>query len=365
MVKFPKSKCPRCGRNPTELMINNNPLLAGTSTICFDCIAEMIDEHNIDKVDLFCRTYNLPLKPDLWIELNKTSHGAALFKQYTTIILEDKTLQPNLYYQNQTHDLWAMVNKEWLKTRSFAELLARLEPIKESYTTRGQLKWGDQYTFEDILQLDSVYTRTIKANNIVNPIQKEAIKTLCKLQLQLNAAIREGDSKGIKDYSSAYGIMAKQADLENMIAETKTSDITTVAELSDYLEKTGFQPKFYDGFDRDEVDTALHDMNNTLRKTINESTSIQPLLEEMARKKQEAEEDKQTKEATDVTSMQDLMDYNPEETEEVAHEADSDVTDLKFEPDAPDDLTAPVKISHEESKELTGDGNKDLTGGDK
>lgn len=65
MVKFPKSKCPRCGRNPTELMINNNPLLAGTSTICFDCIAEIIDEHNIDKVDLFCRTYNLPLKPDL------------------------------------------------------------------------------------------------------------------------------------------------------------------------------------------------------------------------------------------------------------------------------------------------------------
>lgn len=48
-----------------------------------------------------------------------------------------------------------------------------------------------------------MYTRTLKANNITNPMQKEAVKTLCKLQLQLDEAIRIGDSKGIKDYSSA------------------------------------------------------------------------------------------------------------------------------------------------------------------
>ena len=37
------------------------------------------------------------------------------------------------------------------------------------------------YTFEELIQLDSVYSRTLKANNITNPLQKEAVKTLCKI----------------------------------------------------------------------------------------------------------------------------------------------------------------------------------------
>ena len=45
--------------------------------------------------------------------------------------------------------------------------------------------------------------------------------------------------------------------------ETKTDDITTVAELYDYMEKSGFQFKFYDGYDRDEVDRTIKDIQDT------------------------------------------------------------------------------------------------------
>ena len=73
----------------------------------------------------------------------------------------------------------------------------------------------------------------------------------------MDEAIRMKDAKAIKDFSNAWSTFAKQADLENMINETKTDDITTVAELYDYMEKSGFKFKFYDGFDRDEVDRAI------------------------------------------------------------------------------------------------------------
>ena len=76
-------------------------------------------------------------------------------------------------------------------------------PIKESYITRGRLKWGEQYTFEEIIKLDSIYSRTLRANNITNPMQKEAVKTLCKLQIEMNEAIRAKDTAAIKNFSTA------------------------------------------------------------------------------------------------------------------------------------------------------------------
>ena len=68
---------------------------------------------------------------------------------------------------------------------------------------RGHLKWGEQYTFEELIKLDSIYTRTLRANNITNPLQREAVKTLCKLQIEMDEAIRAKDAKAIRDFSNA------------------------------------------------------------------------------------------------------------------------------------------------------------------
>lgn len=351
-VKFPIGKCEYCGENNVGLMFSNSPLVS--SHICFHCIQEKLNYTNLTHADFFCRTFNLPFNPELWITMSK-QFGAQTFKQYTKAILEDKTLQPNLYYSSSTQDLWSKTNKEWEKCRSFTEILQKLKPIQESYTLRGQLKWGEQYSFQDLIRLDSIYTRTLKANNITNPMQKEAVKTLCKLQLQLDESIKAGDSKGIRDYSTAWGTFAKQADLENMIAETKTSDITTVAEVGDYLEKTGFVPSYDLSVNRDEVDQAINDIQQSIRKTILESTSIQPLLESLIKKQKESLEDQKTKQATSDVSLQDLMNFTPDQTEEVETEADSDVQGLDFSEESAKEslLQQPIKVSHKETAELT------------
>lgn len=209
------------------------------------------------------------------------------------------------------------------------EILNKLIPIKESYIMRGRLKWGEQYTFEELIKLDSTYSRTLKANNITNPLQKEAVKTLCKLQIELDEAIRAKDAKAIKDFSSAYSTFAKQADLETMINETKTSDITTVAELYQYMEDHGFQFKFYDNYTRDEVDQAIKDIQDANRRLILESTGLQPLLEEMAQKRMETTEESRTEEAISQVTLQDLMDFTPSD-DPIDTEDDSAVLDQQF-----------------------------------
>ena len=101
----------------------------------------------------------------------------------------------------------------------------------------------------------------------------------------MDAAIRAQDPKSIKDYASAYSTFAKQADLETMINDSKTDDITTVAELYQYMEDNGFVFKYHDGTSKDEVDQAINDIQEANRRLILESTGLETLLEEMIRKK--------------------------------------------------------------------------------
>lgn len=309
------------------MMFSNNPI---AEPICFDCISEELNFNNLSHADFFCRTYNLPFKPEVWINLSSTL-GKAVFKEYARLCLDDHET-PNLSYESSTKDLWILANKEWEKCRTQAQLINRIEPIKASYVERAALKWGGAYEYEDYVKLDSTYNATLRANNITNPLQKEAVKMLCKIHIELNQAILAGDTKAVKDYTSAYSNFAKQAGLEDMIEESKTDDITTVAELYDYMEKQGFQFKFYDNFDRDEVDKTLKDIKESNRRLILESTGLAGLLEDMAKKRMAQEEENYTEEVTSKVTLQKLLDFNPEETE-VEIEDDSTITEENFEED--------------------------------
>lgn len=103
MLNYTISNCPRCGKK-SRLMYSNNPLSG--PTICFNCIAEQLDPNNIEHGEFFCRTYNLPWLPDLWLNLLETTKPQSLvFESYTTLVLEDEVNKPNLYYSSSTKDL--------------------------------------------------------------------------------------------------------------------------------------------------------------------------------------------------------------------------------------------------------------------
>lgn len=321
---FKFEKCPKCGQ-VEEMMFSNNPI---AGPVCFSCIKKELNPKNLSQADFFCRTYNLPFKPEIWINL-ESQFGCEVFREYARLCLDDQS-QPNLSYTSSTKDLWNLANKEWEKCRTQAQLINRIEPIKEAYVERAAIKWGGNYSYEDYIKLDSTYNATLRANNITNPLQKEAVKMLCKIHIELNQAILAGDTKAVKDYTSAYSNFAKQAGLEDMIEESKTDDITTVAELYDYMERKGFQFKFYDNFDRDEVDKTLRDIKESNRRLVLESTGLGALLEDMAKKRAQQEEENYTEEVTSKVTLQQLLDFNPEETE-VEKEDDSLITSENFD----------------------------------
>ena len=100
-MKFKTDICPQCGRKGV-LMYSNNPL-SGT-TICFSCIRNNLSHKNLEHAEFFCRTYNLPWIPELWLQLVK-DYEEGTFRKYTELVLDDTANQPNLAYSTSTHDL--------------------------------------------------------------------------------------------------------------------------------------------------------------------------------------------------------------------------------------------------------------------
>lgn len=144
----------------------------------------------------------------------------------------------------------------------------------------------------------------------------------------MDKAIAAEDAKAIKDFGNTWATLAKQADLEDMIANTKTDDITTVSEIYQYLEDKGFKLRFYDNYDRDEIDVAIKDIQATNRRTILEATGLTSQLQEMIEQKKIQAEQTLSDEVTQEVSLEDLIKQNTELN--IDTEDDNEALNLDF-----------------------------------
>lgn len=61
-MEFKFATCPHC-HSLNKLMSNkNNPM---AQELCFECLAKIIDVHNINDAEKCCRTYNIAFIPEV------------------------------------------------------------------------------------------------------------------------------------------------------------------------------------------------------------------------------------------------------------------------------------------------------------
>ena len=302
------ARCPLCGRL-TDVIRTNNPLAA---SICADCIAKNVNPRNMEQVDMWCRTYNVPFEPTRWVELveREGEKSSTLFLHY--LMQWDAAISGTddvrvLWRHGDTKDLWGEVNAEWERCGTFTALLERIEPIKEQFMARARVKWGANYSFEELMQLESLLVSTVRAADISNPLQIDAIKKACRISLALDQAINDGDAKAIKDLSSSYSAFTKTAQIDEVIATANKDVISTVAELGEFIEQCGGRFEYYDGVSRDIVDTTINDIKQYIRTLVEESTGISTTLETIKRNYNMQVESAATDQATSSLSLEELM----------------------------------------------------------
>ena len=298
MVILKINKCSICGKL-TEVLPSNNPIVGG---VCPDCLLKQINPKNLEQVNFFCRTYNIPFMPDKWVELvDRLGANKVIFATYMEICGERTW---------KTKDLWKELNDEWEQCNTFAELLANIEPVKEQFMRRAKIKWGGDYTFEEYVQLDSLLVSTLRAGDITNPLQIDAIKKAACISIQLDQAIRAGDAKAIKDLTSAYSTFTKTAQIDEVIQTSNKDVISTVADLGEYIEQCGGQFKYYDGVERDIVDKTINDMKEYIRVLVQDCTGLSTTLESISKSYAQKVEENATSDAVAELSLEDLINDN-------------------------------------------------------
>lgn len=310
-------RCPLCGQNH-GLLPSNNPLVP---SICLNCVSKQVDATNLVEVDNFCRTFNVPLEPELWMKIQK-EFKQGTFKEYLSFFYNEEEAQ----YKSTTSEMWKNMDEEWKLVRTHEELVARIKPIREGFMLRNQIKWGQNYTFEELIALEDLFTSTLRANDVSNPMQKDAIKKACKMSVALDRAIVSSDSKEINELSKAYQNFVKTAKIDDLITASSQDVISNVAQLVQFIEDQGYQFKFYDDVDRDIVDKSLKDMQMFIQRLVLDATGLESVFETInsALKKEDAI--KKDAESYEKTSLEDLYqtgldERNREFDEELEREA--------------------------------------------
>jgi len=210
MIEYKTGKCPKCGKI-SEIIRSNNPLVPG---LCEKCIKLELDGNDLEQANFFCRTYNIPFDPNRWTELYERC-GQGTFKVYAEeqMDIADK----DTHYSAAVKDWWKELDEEYKNCSTFEQLLTKIEPIKQKFVARNIIKWGQNYSFEEFIQLENLLITTLRANDISNPLQIDAIKKACKISIALDKAINKGDSKQLKDLSTAYNTFIKTAQIDNII----------------------------------------------------------------------------------------------------------------------------------------------------
>lgn len=312
-----KEKCPTC-KLEKDLVYSNNPLV---KPICYDCLEDIIDTSNLEHADFFCRSYNLPFNPDKWIKMVQKDPDNVI-RNYIKYYVK---VEENSKYITSTRDLWKEANKEWERTITHSQLLENMEAVKDDFMKKGAVKWGSDYTFEELIQLENLFSTTIASFDVNNPMQIDAIKKACKLSIMVDRAVQNGQVKEIRELSDSYNKFIKTAKIDEMIESSQGDVLRTVSDLVNYIEKEGFEFDYYDNYDRDVVDTTIKDMKEYLRTLVLESTGLEQTLETIRKVYQEKKHDEASENAAKQMPLEDVISSAKEEfNEKVDSELESE-----------------------------------------
>ena len=240
----------------------------------------------------------------------KLGASKQIFAAYLDRWSLDNPDTPVMWAEGRTKDLWSELNAEWEQCTTFAELLAGVEPVKEQFMRRARIKWGGDYSFEEYMQLDNLLVSTLRAGDITNPLQIDAIKKAARISIQLDQAIVAGDAKAIKDLTSAYSTFTKTAQIDDVIAATNKDVISTVSDLGEFIEQCGGQFTYYDDVSRDVVDKTIADFKEYIRVLVQDCTGLAATLETISRSYAQQVEETAAEGAAAEISLEDLINDN-------------------------------------------------------
>lgn len=235
--------------------------------ICADCIEKlmMMNDGDFNFYDKLCQWADIPFLVEEWSNLfsyNKEKTFSIYAKMY-------KQGQ----YQNAD---WRDVNKKYKALAEKGQLHNEIPELQEEVYQKLRQDWGETYTTQELLQLENLFQGILNTQNISNKLQSTDVRRICKISLIIDDKIRNGVD--FKDDLANYDKLVKIAALSPKDVKN-ANDFNSVGEVFAYLEKKGWENKFYNGATNDIVDNTMKNIQLYVRNLYTNETGISDDIE--------------------------------------------------------------------------------------
>lgn len=262
--------CGKCGRVGKAIKTDNK--LVGT--ICLNCLSEIIDFDDINDLKLLSETLRVPFNPNQFYlaQINSDTEEEALESYFEYLEgVEENGYMP----EDGKMSGFDKINEEWTLIKNHHSLLLSIPIFRAEFEERNREKWGYNFSFEELVRLENLYTTTLKTYNITDPFKRDAVKKAAITSLEIDNLILTGDGKAAKELTTVYQHFLKIADIEQVsgvVADDGT--IRTVADLIAYLEAKGYHVESNYIEKKDIVDMTLDNILENTKLIVSEKTGI-------------------------------------------------------------------------------------------
>lgn len=236
----------------------------GHMPICNGCIETLFkrnDEENAWRIaNKLCQMADFPFVLDKWNEVYETNKEKA-FAVYAQIMgaREYETID------------WDSYNKKYIEAVRTGTMNQYIPELYAQHMEELKLKWGP-YVEEQIVYLENLLQGIMNSQNIANDLQFDQALKLCRLSLDMDERIRAGDTDLTKTLTS-YNKLIEVSGFSPKNSKNM-GDFDSIGELFAYLEKLGWENKYYDGVTRDVVDATIKNVQAANRRLYLQESGI-------------------------------------------------------------------------------------------
>lgn len=286
---------------------------------CRTCITMKVDDTDVLTFLPILKEIDIPYKPSEWRKLlnKKPEGGASIIGKYTSLM---RMNQYNKYRWADTenlvkeeHDSLVAAYRQEDITESEAQqradadqslegvsgvqmrtmtnspppsVMFGLTPETSKYNLTQKeiddykVKWGEDYTEDQYLQLEQLFNDMCDAYLIQDPIAISNAKMICKLTIKMNRFIDIDDVESSSKISRQLDTFIKTANLAPVQQKDRQQTTFAISQLAFLVEREGgFIPEFYVEEPNDKIDQILADMQEYTEFLVRGETNIAEMVE--------------------------------------------------------------------------------------
>lgn len=140
--------------------------------------------------------------------------------------------------------------------------------------------WGDDYTEDQYLQLEQMFTDMKEAYVIQDPVAISNAKMICKMTIKMNKFLDIDDIESVSKISRQLDLFIKSANLAPVQQKDRQQTTFAISQLAFLVEREGgFVPEYYISQPNDKIDQILQDMQEYTAYLVRGESNIAEMVE--------------------------------------------------------------------------------------